>query len=217
MPGIEHAQAHQRLLKTAAQNRRLPSDREIAEREAAARRRLADATSVRLRVRLPDASLLERDFSQQDTGATLYAVVRAAMANPHAGFRITAPPPTREPVRDSSGGGEGDADADAERDRLITGYGFRGQVVLTFVWDDDVPDAVRRAPFLKPGAAAAAKQVVVPEVPDVVDDGNAARDVAATAAAAAAAESQASAGAKRGLDALKGKTPKWLKGLGGKK
>ena len=214
VPGIEHAKAHQRLLKNAAQNRRLLSDQEIAEREAAARRRLADAASVRIRVRLPDASLLERDFGQRDTGADLYAVVRAAMANPHAGFRITAPPPTREPVRDSGGSGE----AAAERDRLITGYGFRGQVVLTFVWDDDVPAHVRKAPFLRPGAAAAAKQVVIPAVPDVVDERDSNGDGGSGSGNdARAAVAEASASAKRGLDALKGKTPKWLKGLGGKK
>ena len=31
-PRIEHAQAHQRLLKTAGENKRLPSDRELEEK-----------------------------------------------------------------------------------------------------------------------------------------------------------------------------------------
>ncbi|KAI1253141.1 hypothetical protein MGN70_005349 [Eutypa lata] len=211
VPGIEHAKAHQRLLKAAGQNKRLPSDRELADRDAAERRKLSDAASVRIRVRLPDNSLLERDFGQADTGAALYAVVREAMAHPDAAFRLAIPPLGREAVRDSESVGGG-----AEDNRLIQGYRFRGQVVVTFVWDDAVPAEVRRAPFLKQSAAARARQVVVPEIPDAVEERGGGKAEMMGGFGDGGGE-QSTAPNKRGLDALKGKTPKWLKGLGGKK
>ncbi|RYP24720.1 hypothetical protein DL765_000266 [Monosporascus sp. GIB2] len=206
IPGIEHAKAHQKLLKAAGQNKRLPSDQEIAEREAAERKKLADTASVRIRVRLPDNSLLERDFGRDDTGATLYVVVRGAMAHPEAPFRLTYPA--------AQGGGarrEVVRDADDASSALIAGHRFRGQVIVTFVWDDAAPADVRRPPFLRQSAAARAQKVVVPEVPDAVereDDDEGGSSEQATASAPAPA--------RRGLDALKGKTPKWFKGLGKK-
>ncbi|RYP49639.1 hypothetical protein DL768_004681 [Monosporascus sp. mg162] len=205
IPGIEHAKAHQRLLRAAGQNKRLPSDQEIAEREAAERKKLADTSSVRIRVRLPDNSLLERDFGRDDTGATLYAVVRGAMAHPTAPFRLTYPA--------AQGGGarrEVIRDADDASSTLIAGHRFRGQVIVTFVWDDAAPADVRRPPFLKQSAAARAQKVVVPEVPDAVEvDGGG-------GGSSGQALASAPAPPRRGLDALKGKTPKWLKGFGKK-
>lgn len=222
VPGIEHAKAHQRLLKAAGQNRRLPSDRELADRAAAERQRLAAAASVRIRVRLPDSSLLERDFGQADTGADLYAVVRAAMARPDAPFRLAIPPPGREVVRDAravpspAAEGRREGEGEGEDDRLIQGYRFRGQVVVTFVWDDGVPAEVRQAPFLKESEAARAQQVEIPEVPDVVEDAQGGAGGGGDKGADGDEQSSGGGGPKRGLDVLKGRTPKWLKGLGKK-
>ncbi len=248
VPGIEHARAHQRLLKAAGQNRRLPSDREIADREAAERRRLAETASVRIRVRLPDNSLLERDFGQADTGAALYAAVRGVMADPAAGpFRLTLPPLLGGGGGLGHGHGHGtggntttnttanttantntntiiDSADRGEEDALIRGYRLRGQVIVTFVWDDAAPAHVRRrVPFLRRDAAARAREVVVPEVPDVIipaDDDR--RDGDGKTAGGDGDGGGVGGGRKQqrhsvALDALRGKTPKWLKGLGGKK
>ncbi|KAI5866923.1 putative UBX domain protein [Durotheca rogersii] len=202
-PRIEHAQAHQRLLKTAGENRRLPSDRELEEKAAAEAARVAAIKSIRIRVRFPDNFSAEWTFGPEDTGATLHAEVRKIMAHEDARFRLVLPPGPR-------------AIADDARTTLIRGYRLSANTLVNFTWDEGVPADVRHLPFLKSDAAGQARDVVVPEVPE------------APAAAAADGEAEGKGRASSLLAALKPgsasdsgdgpafKKPKWLKGFGKK-
>ncbi|KAI0482893.1 GLUT4 regulating protein TUG-domain-containing protein [Xylariaceae sp. FL0804] len=165
-PDIAQLKAQQRRLELAGRNRRLLSDQELAARAAEEARRLAAVRSVRVRVRLPDATSVEWPFGPADTGADLYAAVRAVMAEPALPFRLLALP-GRQPIRDESendnggpnGPGNGPASTGASASastssRLIEGHGLRGDTLVTFVWDDRVPADVRQRPILKGSVAS---------------------------------------------------------------
>ncbi|KAI8960906.1 GLUT4 regulating protein TUG-domain-containing protein [Daldinia sp. FL1419] len=196
-PRIEHAQAHQRLLKTAGENRRLLSDKELEEKAAAEAARVAAVKSIKIKVRFPDNFSAEWPFGPDDTGATLYAEIRKIMANETVPFKLVLPP-GKTTIKDDS----------SPASKLIGGYRLSSNTLVNFMWDDKVPTEVRKQPFLKSSAAGHAQKMVIPEVPDV------------------AAEDEASSGAanisipapkpRNEGDGSTFKKPKWLKGFGKK-
>ncbi|KAI0176197.1 GLUT4 regulating protein TUG-domain-containing protein [Hypoxylon sp. FL1284] len=193
-PRIEHAQAHQRLLKAAGENKRLLSDRELEEKAAAAAARVAAVKSIRIRVRFPDNTSAEWPFGPDDAGAALYAEVRKIMADGSLPFRLALPPGTQTVVRDDPAA------------KLIAGYRLSSNTLVNFLWDDRVPADVRRRPFLKSSAAGHAQRVVVPEVPEAPAGEEA-------APSATASTSTATATPRTRGDGAGFKKPKWLKGL----
>ncbi|KAI1208900.1 putative UBX domain protein [Annulohypoxylon truncatum] len=195
-PRIEHAQAHQRLLKTAGENKRLLSDQELEAKAAAEAARVSAVKSIRIKVRFPDNFSAEWPFGPDDTGAALYAEVRKIMANDTAPFKL-ALPPGKVVIKDDS----------SPASKLIGGYRLSSNTLVNFMWDERVPIEVRGQPFLKGSAAGQAQQVVVPEEPpDVVGEAGPSSYVPTPA------PKPSSGGDSSGF-----KKPKWLKGLGGKK
>ncbi|KXJ95339.1 GLUT4 regulating protein TUG-domain-containing protein [Microdochium bolleyi] len=199
VPGVEQAKAHQNLLKSLGENKRLLSDREIEERENAQKEALAKTQRVLIRVRHPDNTMFEREYDQSDTGSTLYADVRSQMANPTAAFKLVFPP--REPIRDESNGAS---------NKLITGYKLRTNTLVNFIWDDSVAPEIRRQPFLKESAASKAQQVKVPEVPETAMRAEGSSN--STHNLAGSSQNKPSGSA----DGSGFKKPKWLKGFGKK-
>ncbi|KAI0890050.1 putative UBX domain protein [Annulohypoxylon maeteangense] len=196
-PRIEHAQAHQRLLKTAGENKRLLSDKELEAKAAAEAARVSAVKSIQIKVRFPDNFSAEWPFGPDDTGAALYAEVRKVMANETAPFKL-ALPPGKVVIRDDDSG---------PTSKLIGGYRLSSNTLVNFMWDEKVPVEVRKQPFLKGSAVGRAQTVVVPEEPpDVVDEAGPSSHVPAPA------PKPSSGGDGSGF-----KKPKWLKGLGGKK
>ncbi|KAI1134560.1 putative UBX domain protein [Hypoxylon sp. FL0543] len=195
-PRIEHAQAHQRLLKTAGENKRLPSDQELEARAAAEAARVAAVKSIKIKVRFPDNFSAEWPFGPDDTGASLYAEVRKLMANNTAPFKL-ALPPGKTVIKDDSG----------PSSKLISGYRLSSNTLVNFMWDDKVPAEIRKQPFLKGSAAGKAQQVVIPEVPEVEGESEVAPSV----------NSKPEPKPNTGGEGSGFKKPKWLKGLGGKK
>ncbi|KAI0135430.1 GLUT4 regulating protein TUG-domain-containing protein [Daldinia grandis] len=196
-PRIEHAQAHQRLLKTAGENRRLLSDKELEEKAAAEAARVAAVKSIKIKVRFPDNFSAEWPFGPDDTGATLYAEIRKIMANETVPFKLVLPP-----------GKTSIKDDDSPASKLIGGYRLNSNTLVNFMWDDKVPAEIRKQPFLKNSAAGHAQQVVVPDVPEVVVEDEAGPN---------AANISVPAPKPRGEGEGSGfKKPKWLKGFGKK-
>ncbi|KAI0013475.1 putative UBX domain protein [Xylariaceae sp. FL0662B] len=193
-PRIDHAQAHQRLLKAAGENKRLASDQELEEKAAAEAAKVAAVKSVKIKVRFPDNFSAEWPFGPEDTGATLYAEIRRLMANERAPFKLVLPP-GKTVIRDDSG----------PSGRLISGYRLSANTLVNFMWADEVPNDIRKQPFLKVSAAGKATEVVVPDVPEVEVE-----DQARPAAPAPAPKPRADG------DGSGFKKPKWLKGFGKK-
>ncbi|KAI1368692.1 GLUT4 regulating protein TUG-domain-containing protein [Xylaria arbuscula] len=191
-PGISHAKAHQRMLKSLGENKRLPSDQELEEKAAIEEAKVAAIKSIKIKVRFPDNFSAEWTFGPEDTGASLYSEVRDIMANSSPAFKLVLPG-TRTVIKDDG------------NTRLIMGYRLNINTLINFLWDDSVAADVRRQPFLKSSAAGQAQKVVVPDVPEieVKDEGR-------------SAPLQAPKPKTDGGDGPGFKKPKWLKGLGKK-
>ncbi|KAL7629429.1 hypothetical protein AAE478_000949 [Parahypoxylon ruwenzoriense] len=195
-PRVEHAHAHQRLLKTASENKRLPSDRELEEKAAAEAAKVAAVKSIRIKVRFPDNFSAEWPFGPNDTGATLHAEVRKLMANDTAPFKL-ALPPGKTVIRDDG----------SPASTLIRGYRLSSNTLVNFMWDDKVPVEIRKQPFLKGSAAGQAQKIVVPEVPEVDEKNEAGPSMPISAPTPTPRAEGEGSGFKK---------PKWLKGFGKK-
>ncbi|KAJ9157480.1 Ubx domain-containing protein [Pleurostoma richardsiae] len=195
IPTIAHAQLHQQRLLESSHNKRLLSDSELAAQAAAQEAKLAAIKSVSVKVRFPDETSAQWTFTPDDTGATLYKAVRSVMASDTAPFKLVLP------------GGKGHIeDGSDAKHKLIKGYRMEGRVLVSLVWDDAVPDAVRKQPFLKSSVASQAKKL---EIPDVPQEEEPEEKVIKHVKAESSKENSGEGGSGK-------KLPKWLK-LPGKK
>ncbi|KAF2967273.1 hypothetical protein GQX73_g6295 [Xylaria multiplex] len=190
-PDISHAKAHQKLLKSLSENKRLLSDHELEEKAAAEEARVAAIKSIKIKVRFPDNFSAEWTFGPEDTGASLYSEVRGIMANSSTSFRLVLPG-TRTFIKD---------DAIA---KLIKEYRLSTNTLVNFTWDDSVPANVRQLPFLKNSVASQAQEVVVIDIPEIEVKQE-------RPSAPVPAPKPRNDGDGSGL-----KKPKWLKGFGKK-
>ena len=135
---IEAARFHQSRLSQSGKNRRLPSDKEIAEQERVVSEKLAGVNEVTIRVRLPDQSLVQGNFTKLDTARSLYAFVRGVLERPEQGFSLRYVGPKGLQVSMVEG-----------KESLIGNLGLQGRVLIILVWDDTVGLEVRSGPPLK--------------------------------------------------------------------
>ncbi|KAL8388364.1 hypothetical protein RB595_009291 [Gaeumannomyces hyphopodioides] len=194
-PTIAHAQLHQQRLQANSHNKRLPSDKEIAERAVAEAAKIAAVREVSIKVRFPDNTSAQWTFGPGDDAAAVYAEVRSVMEDPSQPFKLVSPASKRGDFQDARGPGH----------NLVRDHRLEGRVVATVVWADSVPQAVRKAPFLRGEAARRAQQIPVPVVPAEVPDEEVKN------AASASKPTKGEGGSSSGV-----KMPKWLK-LPGKK
>ncbi|KAL6858518.1 GLUT4 regulating protein TUG domain-containing protein [Trichoderma novae-zelandiae] len=158
-PSIVHAQLHQARLQESSRNRRLLSDKEIEEKEAAEQAKIAAVKSVLIKVRFPDNTSSDWEVGPSDTGAFLYQAVRHVMANSEQPFHLVIPG-SKAVIKDD----------DSPKHSLVRAYKLSGRVLVSLVWDDGVPADVRKQPFLKASFAQQGQAIKVPEIPTVEDD-----------------------------------------------
>ncbi|KAE8148564.1 putative UBX domain protein [Aspergillus avenaceus] len=170
IPSVEHAQAHQRRLNIAHQNKRLPSDAEIAAKAAAEAEKLAAIKDVDVKVRLPDQSQVVAKFGQHDTGKSLYGFVRNCLAEPFARekFIITQFP---APGPRTSSKGHQNVVPDSDQRLLIKDLNMAGRVMVNFSWDTSASSAARQArtDLLRPELRSKAQEHKVVQPPEVMD------------------------------------------------
>jgi tether containing UBX domain for GLUT4 len=159
-PTIAHAQLHQSRLQESSRNKRLLSDKELADKAAAEESRLAAVKSLLIKIRFPDNTSSDWQVGPDATGHFLYEAVRHVMASPDQPFHLTLPGSERKVVKDE----EGDAH------NLVRGYKLSGRVLLNLIWENSVPAAMRRQPFLKANVAKQGQEIKVPEVPQHVQE-----------------------------------------------
>ncbi|KAL2022658.1 hypothetical protein VTK56DRAFT_4739 [Thermocarpiscus australiensis] len=150
-PTIAHAQLRQQQLQQRAQNIRLKSDAELAAEAAEEEAKLAKITKVEVKVRFPDQTSAVWTVTPNETGAFLYQAIRGIMAQPNQPFKLIIPGPKTVIEENDK--------------RLIAGYRLKGREMLHLLWDESVPPAARKGPFLKGSVASKAQEVVVPEIP----------------------------------------------------
>jgi tether containing UBX domain for GLUT4 len=149
-PTIDHARTHQARLTADSRNRRLPSDAELAALESTRVAKLAQITTVRVRIRLPDQTMLETSFGKPAVAADVYTLVRTSLTHPAAPFVLR--------YVDNSGAHVALPDSEAP---LIARIGWRGSVLASMAWLEGAADEVRRAPALRADVLATARQLAV--------------------------------------------------------
>lgn len=187
MPSVAQAQLHQARLLENSRNKRLLSDKEIEEKEAAELAKVDAVKSVLIKVRFPDNTSSDWQVGPADTGAFLYQAVRHVMANNGQSFHLVIPG-SKAVIQDD----------DTPKHNLIRAYKLSGRVLVSLVWNDDVPKEARKQPFLKANFAQQGQTIKVPEIPTVEDD-----------KAGPSVPQAQKAPAKEGGDGKK--MPKWLK------
>lgn len=153
VPTVAHAQTHQARLEKQTRNRRLPSDKEIADQEQAQIDALKQVREVTVRMRFPDNNIVERPgLDQTATTSDLYSVCREVMHRPDdEAFRIRV------------AGAKGLEDLPENEKKLILDLGWKGRVLVTVVWGENV---VHKGPCLKEEYLRQAQQLKM-EVPKV--------------------------------------------------
>ena len=155
-PTIAHAQLYQQRLLAKSQNTRLKSDEELAADAALEAEKLAKITKVEVKVRFPDQTSVQWEVHPDTTGITLYQSIRDVMANPDQPFKLVMSVAVTTIQENNK--------------RLIADYRLKGRELLNLVWEDAASQKARSAPFLKSSVASKAKAVVVPEVPQYVQE-----------------------------------------------
>jgi tether containing UBX domain for GLUT4 len=137
-PSVDHAKSHQSNLQQAGKNKRLLSDKELAEIENTRQQNLASIQSVVVRVRYPDQSQIETTIYASETAADLYAKVMDTLA--------AAPEPFE--LRYTGTKGHETIPNNASK-RLVRDLGFKGRVLVTLVWSPEASVQAQRGPSLK--------------------------------------------------------------------
>jgi len=188
-PSIAQAQQHQHRLQESSKNKRLLSDKELAEKAAAEEAKMASITSILVRVRFPDNTTSEWAVTPEKTGAFLYEAVRRVMVHRNQPFRLVIPPGIKQVIKDD----------DDQKNSLIKAYKLRGATLVNFMWDDSVPSEIRKQqPFLQDAVVKQGEAVKIPDLPQVPDE--------EPSAPALVAEPKKED--KKGLGGLK--KPKWM-------
>ncbi|KAH7197545.1 uncharacterized protein B0J16DRAFT_377993 [Fusarium flagelliforme] len=189
-PTIAHAQLHQARLQENSRNKRLLSDQELEEKAAAEAAKINAIKSILIKVRFPDNTSSDWQVSPAHTGQFLYDAVRHVMAQDGQPFHLVLPG-TKTVIKDDPNPNNG----------LIKAYKLSGRTLINLVWEDGVPLAVRKQPFLKANVAQQGQQVKVPE-PIVSNE----KDEAVPVSRPAQTETGEGSGGK-----IAKKIPKWLK------
>jgi tether containing UBX domain for GLUT4 len=137
-PSIDHAKSHQANLQQAGRNKRLLSDKELAEIESSKQQSLASVQSVVVRVRYPDQSQIETTVYASETAADLYAKVMDTLAAAPEPFELRYTGVKGHEIIPKSGA-----------KRLVRDLGFKGRVLVTLVWSPEASVQAQRGPSLK--------------------------------------------------------------------
>lgn len=151
-PSIDHAKAHQAAIARMTQNKRLLSDKELAEQAAAQEAALQEVKTVLIRVKYPDQSMIETEITADTTAKDLYAKVNATLASADAigNFQLRFM------------GAKGMQELpDVANKRLVKSFGFKGKVLVTIIWSPSASAKVRKGPCLKPELMNVAKDLKV--------------------------------------------------------
>jgi tether containing UBX domain for GLUT4 len=154
IPTVEHAKTHQARLLQETRNRRLPSDVELARRELDRKTKQDSVSSVRVRIRLPDQTIVETTFEKTKcSGKHVYDTIRLQMRDGLADSLFS--------LRYVDGSGAHVVLPDDEKHDIIVNGGWRGSVLVSLVWDASMPADKRKGPVLKSEALEQAKTLTV--------------------------------------------------------
>lgn len=152
IPSVEHAKSHQATLNRAAINKRLQSDAELEEASATKAASLSAIKTVHLRIRFPDQMIVEITQGPDDSVKDLYATVRDMLADPALAFELRYP---------NARGLQTPLEPATSEQKLISGRGLTGRVMITCVWAANVSEESKSQPVLKESLRAEARKLDV--------------------------------------------------------
>lgn len=134
LPTVEHAKAHQAALLNKTRNQRLLSDKELAEQEKERQEKLNAAAEKggALRIRMPDGTLIQMNFSKADTASGLYSFVQSFLERKNEPFKLNNTSKTGRLVHIAQ-----------DDKRLIQDLQFYNNELITFQWADNASAAAR--------------------------------------------------------------------------
>ncbi|KAL9020447.1 MAG: hypothetical protein Q9185_002322 [Variospora sp. 1 TL-2023] len=155
-PTIRQAKLHQARLQNEGRNTTLLSDKELAEKEAAKARKLADIKELEIRMRLSDDTVVDLTVSHLDTAETLYNAVKQSLNNENQPFTLNfrSDKGIRTIPRDSTL-------------KLVSDLGMSGRTYVNLIWGEEASIRSRNMPVLKEHLQAEAKEIEVPDVAEV--------------------------------------------------
>ncbi|KAK5112941.1 hypothetical protein LTR62_003763 [Meristemomyces frigidus] len=152
-PSIDQARALQNSLQSLTQNKRLKSDKEIAELETTKQQQLAAVKNVVVRVQYPDQHQIELTITSTETASDLYARVRETLRGPSEPFDL----------RHTSAKGQQETLPPNSTKRLVHDFAFRGRVLVRLAppFTSSSSPQARANLTLKPDLMADAKELKV--------------------------------------------------------
>ena len=190
-PTIEDAIRHQSYLARSTQNKRLPTDAEVAAKRKEQQEKLASITNIVIKVRFPDGSSVTAPFSDVDTARSLHDFVSGLLVADSEPFMLNQ----------SAAGGPRVIPKDGT-ERLIKHLGMNARELVNFLWGEGASTEARAGPILKQEYCDKAQEIVVHEI----------RASEIEERQPAIIQEKKDNGKERG----KGGTPKWLKPFGKK-
>jgi len=155
VPTIEHAKLHQARLNNASRNQRLLSNAELAKQEEERQVKLKAVAKVKVRIRFPDQTTVETTFGKDDCGHDVYEFVKNLLANREEAFSLMY-----------VGSKAGHVSLKDGPQRLIANDGWKGNMLISFIWNENVSDRVKKQPVLRDDISRQAVPMMV-EVPKV--------------------------------------------------
>ena len=193
VPTIAHAKLHQSRLQGSTHNQRLASYADDERQQKAEAQKLTEVKELKTRIRFPDQTMVDAQFSNLDTAAVLYECIRSLLKHEDAPFllKYSSPKGPKEVPKENM-------------QRLIADLGMVGPLLINFIWEEGASPEARRAPVLKPEYAKNAKEIQVQEIQgqDEEEDTSALRKPQSNA--------RPSGGDRKGM-------PAWMKKTLGKK
>jgi tether containing UBX domain for GLUT4 len=128
LPSIEHAKVHQAQLLNKTRNTRLLSDKELEEQEKERQEKVAAAAAKggALRIRMPDGTLIQMNFTKEDTAVGLYDFAKDFLDRKNEPFELKYTSPTGRLIL-----------IEKNSKRLSQDLRFSANELITFQWAED--------------------------------------------------------------------------------
>ncbi|KAH8731354.1 GLUT4 regulating protein TUG-domain-containing protein [Phaeosphaeriaceae sp. PMI808] len=134
LPTIEHAKVHQAQLLNRTRNQRLPSDKELEEQEKARQEKM-EAAAMKggsIRVRMPDGTLIQMNYTKEDTASLIYDFVQSFLDRKNEPFELKYTGTTGRLVL-----------IEKNNKRLMHDLRFSSSELITFQWADNASAEAR--------------------------------------------------------------------------
>ncbi|KAI4209081.1 MAG: hypothetical protein LQ351_007946 [Letrouitia transgressa] len=155
-PTIAHAKLHQSRLAQSGRNKTLLSDNEILAQQRVQAKKLAEITSIEIKIRFPDQWSAVREFTSSETARSLYDFVRGLLDKDSEPFLLSftsAKGPKTVPYNST--------------EKLISDIGMTGKTLVNFQWDLNASSGAKTSPVLQDKYSQRAKEIEVKEIPEV--------------------------------------------------